>query len=510
MAMVHLGRALGAGGFERLVAIKAMHAHLAGEPDFVAMFLDEARLAASIRHPNVVGTIDVQEDQDGIFIVMEYVEGPSLSAILKDRRRVGRCVPLDIALRIFLDTLAGLHAAHELAGTDGEPLRLVHRDVSPQNILVGVDGIVRITDFGIARAESRLSSTQGGQVKGKLPYMAPEQIEGHPIDRRTDVYAAGAVLWELLTNERLVRGETDGERIHKIISGPVRSPREANPAIPGLLAETCRKALQKNPSERFPTTAAFAEAIEHAALASDITIAAARSVSAFVKDLDVHDSPTDLPSSSGSRLVDRSVPRSGPPSQARSAPSTRADPEASSTRVSAVIPSEAHRRAARSGGSLLVFGAVGVLVGVAAGAFFLLQVRASGSRPLLSEPAAPAESATAAAEPSPAPSPALAPALASAPASAGPVTTAATAAGAPRGPASAEPVTTAATAAGAPGGPASAAPVPSLRAAATAARPAPEPRAVGPKPAVTRSPKEGSKPAPERPSSATSFRPKEL
>src|SRR6185503_2337199 len=131
-----------------------MHAHLASEPDCVEMFLDEARLAARIRHPNVVGTIDVQQDEEGAFLVMEYIEGPALSPILKELRKERRTLPLDIGLRIFLDALAGLHAAHDLTGTDGEPLNLVHRDVSPQNILVGVDGISRLTDFGVARAES--------------------------------------------------------------------------------------------------------------------------------------------------------------------------------------------------------------------------------------------------------------------------------------------------------------------------------------------------------------------
>src|SRR4051812_40580135 len=150
MAQVRLGRAPGAGGFERLVAVKAMHAHLAAEPDFVDMFLDEARLAARIRHPNVVATLDVQQDEEGLFLVMEYVEGPSLQSVLRPLRRARRVFPLDLALRIFLDALAGLHAAHQLTGAEGEPLNLVHRDISPHNILVGVDGVTRITDFGVA------------------------------------------------------------------------------------------------------------------------------------------------------------------------------------------------------------------------------------------------------------------------------------------------------------------------------------------------------------------------
>jgi serine/threonine protein kinase len=486
MAKVHLGRALGAGGFERLVAIKAMHPHLADEPEFVDMFLDEARLAASIRHPNVVGTLDVQEDEQGIFLVMEYVEGPSLSAILKGRRRERRSVTIEIALRIFLDTLAGLHAAHELTGADGEPLRLVHRDVSPQNVLVGVDGIARITDFGIARAESRLTTTQGGAVKGKLPYMAPEQIHGHPTDRRTDIYAAGAVLWELLTRERLVRGDTDAERIHKIISDPVRSPRELNPAIPEPLAETCQKALQKDPTERFPTMAAFADAIEEAARAAGVTIATARGVSTFVKDLELHHSPTDLPSAS--ELGPRSVPRSWPAPPARSSASARAEPESSSTHVNAVMPSERPPRAPRSSGALFVIGGVGVLVGAAAGALFLHKPRAPQGHPL-------PEAATLAAEASPARSSPSTPGLTAAPAAE-------------------DLIPTEAQDAAASGDPAAAAPLPSPSAtprAAATAKAASEPRASTPRRGGTRfSPKAGPKSDAQRPSSATSFRPKEL
>ena len=234
MATVHLGRALGEGGFERLVAIKVMHAHLADEPEFVAMFLDEGRLAARIRHPNVVGTIDIQQDEQGLFLVMDYVDGPSLQKVLRAvSKKSGGAPPLDVALRVFFDALAGLHAAHELRGGDGEPLHLVHRDVSPQNILLSVDGITKITDFGVARAESRLQTTRAGVVKGKVCYMAPEQIRSEPIDRRADVYAAGALLWELLTGQRLIRGDNDGAMMEQILRGtPAHAARGEGPIRP--------------------------------------------------------------------------------------------------------------------------------------------------------------------------------------------------------------------------------------------------------------------------------------
>jgi eukaryotic-like serine/threonine-protein kinase len=189
---------VGIGGFQRLVAIKRMHPHIAQEEDFVSMFMDEARLTASIRHPNVVATLDIDQSNEGLFIVMEYIEGASLQRVHSDVRKRGERLPLSFIMRVIIDTLSGLHAAHDLAGNDGRPLGIVHRDVSPHNVLVGVDGISRITDFGVARAEERLSHTQDGKLKGKLSYMSPEQIGGIQVDRRADVYAVGVMFWELL------------------------------------------------------------------------------------------------------------------------------------------------------------------------------------------------------------------------------------------------------------------------------------------------------------------------
>lgn len=292
MATVVLGRVVGAGGFERLVAIKSMHPHIAAEPDFVAMFLDEARLAARVRHPNVVPTIDVQEDP--LFLVMEFVEGPSLHQILRGMKKAEKRVPLPILLRVFLDVLAGLHAAHELTDVDGTALQLVHRDVSPQNMLVGVDGISRITDFGVARAESRLSSTRGGQVKGKIGYMAPEQVRSGPIDRRCDVYAAAVVLWELLTNRPLFRADNEGALVAQVAMGATTSPREVEPSVPPSIDAVCMHALRAAPEERFPTAGDFADAIEAAAAEANVAIATPRAVAAFVKELAAHNSPQSM------------------------------------------------------------------------------------------------------------------------------------------------------------------------------------------------------------------------
>ncbi len=288
MATVYLGRALGAGGFERVVAIKAMHPHIANEPEFVAMFFDEARLAARVRHPNVVATLDMQEEPDGkLFLVMEYVEGPTLQAVRRAASK-GPALPLAVTLRIILDILMGLHAAHEQTGPNGEPLHIVHRDVSPQNILVGVDGIVKITDFGVAFAESKLSSTRGGQVKGKLTYMSPEQIQSRPVDRRTDVYAAGVVFWELLAGRRLFTADNDGALVHAVLQGPTERPGGTKSTVPGPIGDVCMRALKTDPAKRYVSAMAFAESLENAAAASQTQIATSRAVAAYVKELGAH------------------------------------------------------------------------------------------------------------------------------------------------------------------------------------------------------------------------------
>ncbi|WP_438032596.1 protein kinase domain-containing protein [Sorangium sp. So ce204] len=310
MATVYLGRALGAGGFERLVALKMMHPHIAAEPEFVAMFLDEARLAARVRHPNVVATFDLVEDP--LFLVMEYIEGPSLHSLLRTCARAKRPVPLGIVLRIFLDVLAGLHAAHELTGSEGEPLHLVHRDVSPQNVLVGVDGIARITDFGVARAETRLMSTRGNALKGKLAYMAPEQIRAANVDRRSDVYSAGVVLWEMLTEERLFKADNDGALLAQILQGAPAGPRGVVPSVPAAIDEICLRALRTDPDDRFPTAAAFAEALEEAAAQTPgLAVSSPRAVEALIKEVGLRGPPESLTAPVSARGAPASAPRSG-------------------------------------------------------------------------------------------------------------------------------------------------------------------------------------------------------
>src|SRR5262245_34519927 len=196
MATVYLACSTGMAGFEREVALKLTHAHLRDSPEFVTALIDEARLAGRIRHPNVVSVLDVAEDPEGLFIIMDYIEGESLAGLQRILRKRDIRMPLDVALRILDDILEGLHAAHELTENDGSPMHLVHRDVTPHNVLVGLDGISRLTDFGVAKAVTRLTQTASGLVKGKVAYMAPEQAEGTELDRRCDVWAAGVVAWE--------------------------------------------------------------------------------------------------------------------------------------------------------------------------------------------------------------------------------------------------------------------------------------------------------------------------
>ena len=261
-----------------------MHAHLATDQEFVNMFLDEARLAASIRHPNVVPTLDVQRSEAGLFLVMDYIEGPTLHRLIKARRRTVQPFELPVILRIFIDALGGLHAAHELTGPDGQLMNLIHRDVSPANILVGKDGITRITDFGVARAEARIGFTQGDKIKGKLPYMAPEQLSHGTIDRRLDVYAAGCVLWEMITMSRLFTGDDHAQLLAAVLAGPRGTVREARPEVPESIDQACMRALS-HVDERFASAAALAEAIEDAAAASGVRIAAASAVGRVVSEL---------------------------------------------------------------------------------------------------------------------------------------------------------------------------------------------------------------------------------
>jgi serine/threonine-protein kinase len=286
MATIFLARMGGAGGFQRFVAIKRLHPHLAHEADFVEMFLDEARLAASIHHPNVVPILEVGESPAGYYLVMEYIEGDTLWNLrnMVTETKPGGKLPLPTAVRIIHEALLGLHAAHELVDEAGQPLNVVHRDVSPQNILVGIDGTARLTDFGVARAATRLSSTRSGEVKGKMAYMAPEQVRGEEIDRRSDLFAMGIVLWEVLANKHLFLGPSEVATMHRVLNEPVPDLYTTVQGLPKRLADLVAKSLERDPTKRFATALEMAEAIE-AATRGVMPLPQAREVAAVVDTL---------------------------------------------------------------------------------------------------------------------------------------------------------------------------------------------------------------------------------
>jgi serine/threonine-protein kinase len=264
MATVHLGRLLGAAGFSRTVAIKRLHEAYARDPEFVAMLLDEARLASQIRHPNVVPTLDVVAEQDELLVVMEYVAGDSLAHLGKLVHLRGEKFPIPYAASMVAQALHGLHAAHDATNAHGEPLGIVHRDVSPQNVLVGTDGVARVLDFGIAKAASRATATEDGQIKGKTAYMAPEQLSHGAVDRRTDVWAAGVMFWELLTGRRLFLSDTPAGTIARVLNEPIDPPTRYRPECPLELAMVCVRALERDQEARFTSAEEMALAIEDA------------------------------------------------------------------------------------------------------------------------------------------------------------------------------------------------------------------------------------------------------
>ncbi len=266
MASVHFGRLVGPAGFSRTVAIKRLHPQFARDPEFVSMFLDEARVAARIQHPNVVATLDVVPLEGEVFLVLEYVQGESLSRLVRATRTQGYRMPPRIAAAIVANALHGLHAAHEAKSERGEPLNIVHRDVSPQNIMVGVDGVARVLDFGVAKAAMRAQNTRDGELKGKVRYMAPEQLRGH-VDRRTDVFAAGLVLWEALAGQRLFDADDPMAIMIKVTEAPIVSPRTIDPSIPPAIEAPLMRALERDPAARYQTAREFAIDLEHAGVA---------------------------------------------------------------------------------------------------------------------------------------------------------------------------------------------------------------------------------------------------
>ena len=280
MATVYVARQSGAAGFERLVVVKRVHPHLLSNRECSDMFRDEARLAAMLHHPNVVAVTDVVESEGELFLVMEYVDSVALSTLLKTSVDRKERLPPAVVVRILVDALAGLHAAHEANDMRGNRLEIIHRDVSPQNVIVGSDGSSRLIDFGVAKARHRLTETKSGSLKGKYGYMSPEQAKAQPVDRRADLFSAGVVLWETLTGARLFRGDNEFDTIRRIAEEPVPAPSALAPAVPRGVDAVVMKSLARDRNARFQTASEFIEALEAACLP-----APTRDVGAVVRKL---------------------------------------------------------------------------------------------------------------------------------------------------------------------------------------------------------------------------------
>jgi serine/threonine protein kinase len=262
MATVHLGRLMEHDGSVRTVAVKRLHPQFCKDPEFVAMFIDEARLAARIKHPNVVETLDILTMGQELLLVMEYIRGECFSKLLRAARRKNLEPSIGVVGRIASGLLHGLHAAHEARDDNGEPLNVVHRDISPQNVMIDVQGGVKVLDFGVAKASARIQITRDGQMKGKLSYMSPEQLQGLPVDRRADVFACGVVLWEALTRRRLFVGEDASEVLRKILRDEVPAPSQWEPGLSPEIDRVVSRALCKDPERRYQTALELALDVE--------------------------------------------------------------------------------------------------------------------------------------------------------------------------------------------------------------------------------------------------------
>jgi serine/threonine-protein kinase len=266
MASVYLGRVTGAADFSRIVAIKRMHPLVAENPTLVSRFRKEAWLGARLQHPNIVQTLDVVERNNEIFLVMEYVDGVTLASLRADVESLDSQIPVSITAGIMVPVLHGLHAAHEATDDRGHALNIVHRDFSPQNIIVGRNGHAKILDFGVAKTEFGTQATSVGQFTGKLGYLAPEQVWSRSIDKRTDIFAAGIVIWEALTGKRLFRlpDESEAATIQRVIHLDIPAPSRFNNAVSSELDRVVLRALNREPDARFATANEFAQAIEFA------------------------------------------------------------------------------------------------------------------------------------------------------------------------------------------------------------------------------------------------------
>jgi len=352
-ATVYLARTRGVAGFEREVALKLVHAHLRADEESRLHLLEEARLAARIRHPNVVPVTEVDADACGVFLVMDYVEGEALSGLVRLLREQSHRLPPRLIARIMNDSLAGLHAAHELRDAQGQFIGLVHRDFSPQNILVGIEGVARLADFGVAKAASRTVRTKTGLVKGKVAYMSPEQARGHKVDRRCDVWAAGVVVWELITGRKLYDHEDDVATLLSVVTEEPPRLASVMQGVPPALDEAVAYALTSDVNNRCPSAEAFRCLLE-SAWDECGGMASTAELGAFVRQTVGHKLAERRAHTARSRSTTSTAAAPGsaarPPSPASlpAAEASRPPEDGTKTAISAAVPAAERVRAPRS------------------------------------------------------------------------------------------------------------------------------------------------------------------
>src|ERR1043166_2466035 len=284
MGVVYLAMVQGPGGFNKLIVVKELKPELVEEPAFLTMFLDEARLAARLSHPNIVQTNEVGNDGDRYFMAMDYLDGRGLDQIRRRSKVAGFGLSVPMQLRVVCDMLAGLDYAHKLTDFDGSPLNIVHRDVSPQNVFVTFDGQVKLLDFGIAKASDSMYETHAGVVKGKVSYMSPEQGRGWKVDARADVFSAGVMLWEALTGKRMREGKNDQEKLWALVSNETPRASEVKPWVPPELDEICARAMAWNRDERYASAGAMQIDLERYLMSTGMNVTA-REVGTCVSEL---------------------------------------------------------------------------------------------------------------------------------------------------------------------------------------------------------------------------------
>lgn len=416
MGQVFLAREHGT-GFERLVVLKLILPHLAEDEEFLDMFLEEARLVARLSHPNLITILDLTEIEGRHCLAMEYVQGEDVRRLERFARKQERPLPVGLVVRIIADAAAGLSYAHGARDGHGQPLKLVHRDVSPQNVLVGFDGGVKVIDFGVAKAATSGQQTATGVLKGKYPYMSPEQANGLAVDGRSDQFALGVVMWELLTGKRLFKGDTDLMTLRLVRDCQVPPPSQLNPKLPPGLDEVVLKALAPSPEARYPDCAAFRLALEDWSLNLRLPSSSAH-LAAYLRELyaeriatesdpaklDQLAEDADLDSQSNSsrggvptsgargNVASRASKLVGPPSR----PPTRVEPE--KTRNTAALMQEAPKRRSWmpyvvGGVALMTAGAAVVLLRGATGATLPQTPAVVTVRPTDEAPSAPPETA---------------------------------------------------------------------------------------------------------------------